>query len=546
MDAPSDHSPLNRTLGRLDALAFVITAVVVLDTVGAVAVGGAQSFLWLAVMGLLFLVPSALVTAELSAAFPQEGGHYVWASRAFGRTVGAVSSLCYWVESPIWIGGSLAITTVAVVDTFFVHIGGRWALVGVLAFVLVAVGCALLPMRVGRFVPMVGAVARFAVLGAFTIAVFAYGLRHGLHGVRGFGAASPTFGVFAAVAPVLLYNYLGFDVAATAGGEMRDPQRDLPIAVLRGAAWTFLLYLIPVAAVLTVLPTASVTSLHGFTNCIDTVFTVFGGSADAAGTPHLAGAGLILGDLCAFGLVVVLVTSGATWLMGSVRSQAVACQDGAGPASLARVRADGTPQRLVIVSGLIATLTAVGSYTASGASADRYFAAALSLSIGAIALSYIAVFAALPRLRQTEPHVRRPYRVPGGDAGVWVVSGLAIAWTIVSLVLLAWPPVLPAAFSGQRGTFELTQLVPLALLVVAGATFAAFGRRGTRPSPARADRPQPLPMLDVRVVEQASRRPASFGAPSAPRAPSSVDRAALPGIRGTQRLALATTDEGET
>jgi len=43
-------------------------------------------------MGLLFLLPSALVTAELSAAFPHDGGHYVWASTAFGRVVGVVSS----------------------------------------------------------------------------------------------------------------------------------------------------------------------------------------------------------------------------------------------------------------------------------------------------------------------------------------------------------------------------------------------------------------------------------------------------------------------
>ena len=106
MSTAAEGLRLHKTLGRFDALAFVITAVVVLDTVGAVAVGGAQAFLWLAVMGLSFLIPSALITAELGAALPHEGGHYVWTSRAFGRTAGGFSSLLYWVESPIWIGGS--------------------------------------------------------------------------------------------------------------------------------------------------------------------------------------------------------------------------------------------------------------------------------------------------------------------------------------------------------------------------------------------------------------------------------------------------------
>jgi glutamate:GABA antiporter len=51
---------------------------VVVDTVGAVAVGGGQALTWLVIMlGLFFFAPSALITAELGAAIPEEGGVYV-------------------------------------------------------------------------------------------------------------------------------------------------------------------------------------------------------------------------------------------------------------------------------------------------------------------------------------------------------------------------------------------------------------------------------------------------------------------------------------
>jgi glutamate:GABA antiporter len=483
----AEPSQLRRTLGRLDALAFVITAVVVLDTIGAVAVGGAQAFLWLAVMGVLFLYPSALVTAELSAAFPQEGGHYVWASKAFGRTVGALSSLFYWAESPIWIGGSLAITSVAVVDRSFVRLDGARALAGVLVFVAITIGCALLPMRIGRLVPIVGAAARFALLGGFTLAVGIYAASHGVHGVRHLTDFSPTFATFGAIVPVLLYNYLGFDIPATAGGELRDPQRDLPRAALQGGAWTFVLYAVPVAAVLVVLPATSVTSLHGFIDAIDVVFTPFGGHVGVDGRAHLAGAGRVLADLCALGFVVVLLTSGATWLIGSVRSQAIACLDGAGPVSLGRLDDDGTPRRLVLVSGAIATAVALGAYAVSGSNADRYFTAALSLSIATIAISYLAAFAALPRLRRTHAQVPRPYRIPGGACGAYLASGLCVAWTLGSLALMLWPPQLPTGFAHGRLAFELTQCIPLAALALAGVAFAASGRgaRSTEPAPDR-------------------------------------------------------------
>ena len=471
---------MRRTLGSVDALAFVITAVVVLDTIGAVASGGAQAFVWLAVMGLLFLLPSALVMAELSAAFPQEGGHYVWASTAFGRVVGAVSSFFYWVESPIWIGGSLAITAAAVIDQFFVPLGGVRTLAVLLAFVAVTIGLSLLPMRVARIVPLVGAISRVILLGGFTLAVVAYGVRHGVHGITVPDLGAPSLATFTAVVPVMLYNYLGFDVPATAGDEMRDPQRDLPRAALHGGIWTFVLYAVPVAAVLLLLPEGSVTSLGGFIDAIRTVFTTFGGtadlSADGSGTTTLTGAGLVLGDLAALGFVVVLVTSGATWLMGAVRSQSVACRDGAGPSSLGRMSSDGVPRRLVLVSGAVATVTALGVFSVTGSDAERYFTAALSLSIATLAISYVAVFAALHRLRVTHPNVPRPYRIPGGRVGALAAGGSALVWTVLALGLLVWPPTLPAAFADDRVGFEVASLAPLLLLAAGAALFALRGR----------------------------------------------------------------------
>jgi amino acid transporter len=502
------ETEIRRTLGSVDALAFVITAVVVLDTIGAVASGGAQAFVWLAVMGLLFLLPSALVTAELSAAFPHEGGHYVWASTAFGRVVGAVSSFFYWVESPIWIGGSLAITAAAVVDQFFVPLGGLRTLSFVLGFVVVTIGLSLLPMRIARLVPLVGAVSRVVLLGGFTLAVVAYAVHHGVHGITATTLGAPSLATFTAVVPVLLYNYLGFDVPATAGGEMRDPQRDLPRAAMHGGVWTFVLYAVPVAAVLMLLPPGSVTSLGGFIDAIRTVFTEFGGDVDPSGEATLTGVGLVLGDLAALGFVVVLVTSGATWLMGAVRSQSVACRDGAGPLSLGQVGADGVPRRLVLVSGVVAIVTALGVYAVTGSDAERYFTAALSLSIATLAISYVAVFAALHRLRITHPDVPRPYRIPGGHLGAILAGGSALLWTVLALGLLVWPPTLPEAFADDRLGFELASMLPLLLLGAGAALFAVRGRQAR----AHLD----VVVLDRPVVELPQQRTSSASTSGTP------------------------------
>ena len=109
-------------------------------------------------------------------------------------------------------------------------------------------------MRLGRFVPSRGRVALMALFSGVTVAIVRRPVRRRPR-VRGRVDLHPRAG-FAALVPVLLYNYLGFDVPSAAAGEMRDPQRDLPAGILRAGVWTFVLYAVPVLATLLVLPPA--------------------------------------------------------------------------------------------------------------------------------------------------------------------------------------------------------------------------------------------------------------------------------------------------
>ena len=146
----AERAKLRRELGRLDAICLLIAAIVVLDTLGTVARGGAQTLTWLAVVAVLFFVPAGLVIAELGAAFPNQGGPYVWTRLAFGRHAGSLVALIYFVETPVWVGGSAAITFVAVVDRLIVPLEGAWRVPVALAFVRATVALAVAPLRAGK------------------------------------------------------------------------------------------------------------------------------------------------------------------------------------------------------------------------------------------------------------------------------------------------------------------------------------------------------------------------------------------------------------
>lgn len=494
--AIEEKKKLRKHFARFDILFFLICTLVGLDTIGSVAAKGPEGFSWLLILGILFFIPYALLTSELGSAFPEEGGPFVWTRLAFGRLVAAVNALIYWVSNPIWVGGTLSILAATTFQDFFFTLGGPHIrhlggtslgeIIFVFAFIWFTVIAAILSFNIGKWIPTIGAFVRIAVLSVFTISVVLYALKNGVHGF-GAGDFGITYIGFIGLVPVLFFNYVGFELPSAAGEEMKDPQRDVPFTVFRSAIGTVLLYGGPILAILLVLPQARVTSLSGFIDSIKTVFTVYGGSIAADGTPTLAGLGAVLGGLCAIAFILALLSSGTTWVMGADRAQAMAALDGAAPRILGTFSARfGTPIAVNLLSGIIATIVMLLAFALSSGDANKYFAAVLGLAISTTTISYLAIFPALLKLRLSHPHVPRPYRIPGGIAGAVVATVLTTGFALLATVALLYPGIgtatpdssLPTGFTGVDGRtqYEATQLLPLLAFVVIGLLFYVSGR----------------------------------------------------------------------
>ena len=481
--AVEENAKLQRHFGRFDMFFFLICTLVGLDTIGAVAANGAQGFTWLMFLGLVFFIPYAFLTAELGAAFTEEGGPYIWTKLALGRFVSGVNAIIYWISNPIWLGGTLTITAVSVFNEFFHNRGNGEYIFGLL-FIWFSVWAAILSFGVGKWIPTLGAWGRMIVLGFFSVTVAIYAIKHGVHGVH-VGNFSPTYTAFIALVPVLFFNYVGFELPNAAGDEMKNPQRDVPFTVIRAAVAAILLYGVPILMILLVLPLSQVTSLGGFIDSIKTVFTVYGGHVGA--TPAqttLSGAGKVLGDVAAAAFIWALISSGTTWIMGADRAEAVACYDGAGPRFLGRFSSKfGTPIAVNFMSGIISSLFMILAFYLTSGSTAKYFSAALSLAISTTTIAYLAIFPALYLLRKKLPDVHRPYRVPGGDTGALIISILCFGWSALATVALLWPGLgqsnpdshLPTGFQGQRLQFELSQFVPIAIFLGLGVLFYYLG-----------------------------------------------------------------------
>jgi len=503
-----EKSKLRRHFRRFDMVFYLICTVVTLDTIGAVAANGAQGFTWLLFLGVFFFLPYGLAIAELGAAFPAEGGPYVWTRLAFGRPLAAVNSVIYWVSNPIWVGGSLTIVSLAAVGEFFAPVTGAWQYVYALAFIWFTIAAAIIALRYGKWVPTLGAWARGAVLAFFELSVVLYAVKHGLHGLAGHSFV-PTYAVFIAVVPVLFFNYAGLEVPSAAGEEMTSPRRDVPFAVLWSGLATILAYGLPILSIVLVLPSSQLSGLAGFLDAAKAVFTVYGGHVATSGAVTLTGAGLLLGRITVITFVFALASAGTTWIMGADRTEAVASMDGGGPRLLGRFSARfGTPIGMNLLSGAVATILMVAAFRITGGDASKYFSAVLGLTISTTTISYLLIFPALVRLRYTHPLVERPYRVPWGAAGAWACSVIPTFWALLATVALIWPgfgvgwfgtggnpndDLAALGFGGQRLQYELSQIVPLAVIVGVGLAFYLLGRPARRDIALELVTGEPLP-----------------------------------------------------
>jgi amino acid transporter len=507
-----EKAKLRRNFRRFDMLLFTVCALVGLDTLGSVANGGPQAFFWLVLLAVLFLLPYALLMAEVGSTFTLEGGPYEWMKMAWGRMVGSLGAMLYWVTNPIWVGGSLVLTATAAFSATFTDLNkgeiDLWsghpiyivAMLFGLAFIWASIIVAIVSLDKGKWIPNVGAIGRFVVLGVFSLTVVLYAIKHGVHSAPSLGDFNP-FGqgwnqgitLALGIVPVILFNYVGFELQNGAAEEMVNAQRDVPITVIRSGIIAVVAYVIPIFGIILVLPSDQVSGLSGFMDSVTQVFSVYGG------------AGGFMTKLAAVLFILALMTSGAVWMIGSDRVAAIAAADGGAPRFFGKFSSTfGRPVRVNVTSGIVSTLFFLSATVVfTGGHAAELFTVVLYLATSTTLLSYLLIFPAVWKLRRTHGHVHRPYRFPGGEG----------ALTAAVVVVTAFPGTLENWLGGSytwsdswtisRTEFESFTLGTLAVFIVVALVGYVLGAPTRRQSVAisleveaaldASDEPQPEP-----------------------------------------------------
>jgi glutamate:GABA antiporter len=474
-----EKAKLRKVLRRSDLVLFTACAIVGLDSVAFAAEAGAQAITWLVISLVIFLIPYGMLVAELGSAFPVEGGPYEWVKMSFGRLAGSVTAVLYWLSNPIWVGGTLAATTIATLNDFVLSkpLGTTGEIVVGLIFTWLTVGTAIVAFRYGKWAPNVGTVIKIVVIAVFTVLFIVFLVNHGRPAGSSTAAdLKPSVNGFLTVIGVLVFLWVGFELSSGASEEMHNPQRDVPRMIVGSGIIGAALYGLAILGIILVISKAGLSNVAGFTDAYKAVATDL----------HSHALDVTFGVL----IILTLLGSGSVWLEGADRTQAIAALDGAAPSFMGRFSRIGTPVTVNILSGLIASAFVCFAFLITKGSLADFFSIMIALVISTTSVSYVLVFPALIALRRKYPDAPRPYRVPGGMAGAWLAAGISELFVVITAITLLWPGAINAWFGQSysiesswgvsRVFFESVTLGAFGVMIAVGVAFWAAGSLGRR------------------------------------------------------------------
>jgi amino acid transporter len=349
-----------------------------------------RALLILVLTPLLWSLPTAFMVGELSSALPDEGGYYAWVRRGLGN---------FWGFQEAWLSLVGSIFDMAIYPTLFIAYFSRlvpWVRVGhreIVVGLVMVIACTALNLA-GIHVVGITSLWLFLVLSApFALIVLIAPFKAGTLAHAAAAPSTLNVGLLGGTL-VAMWNYMGWDSASTIARGVERPERTYPRAMIASVILVALTYLLPVFAVsLTGLPSSAFET---------------GSWADVAG--------LIGGDWLRVALVLGGMVSGFgifnALVMSYVRLPLAMAQDGMLPRVFAKVYPKTQSPWVAILACAAGWAFCLG----------LGFESLVTLDILLYGASVTLEFIALVALRIREPHLHRPFRVPGGLAGAVIVG----------------------------------------------------------------------------------------------------------------------------
>ena len=413
-----------------------VTAVVSLRGLPAEAEYGVSSAFYYLFAAIVFLIPTALVAAELAAMFSdKQGGVFRWVGEAFGKRMGFLAIWLQWVESTIWYPtvltfGAVSLAFIGMNDTHDMTLASNriYTLVVVLAIYWIATFISLKGMSwVGKVSKIGGLVGTIIPAGLLVILAIVYLIGGGESQLDFHGNFFPDFSNFnnLVLASSIFLFYAGMEMGGIHVKDVDNPSVNYPKAVFIGSFVTVLIFVLGTFSLGIIIPKSDINLTQSLLVGFDRYFDFIRASW--------------LSPIIAIALAFGVLAGVLTWVAGPSKGIFAVGRAGYLPPFFQKTNKIGVQRNILLIQGAIVTL--LGLLFVVMPSVQSFYQILSQLTVLLYLIMYLMMFAAAIYLRYNMKKANRPFRICGkGNGLMWLIGGLGFLGSLLAFILSFIPP----------------------------------------------------------------------------------------------------------
>ncbi|MFF7339948.1 APC family permease [Streptomyces sp. NPDC008163] len=391
--------------------------------------GLACVFLYL-LPAVVFLLPTALVSAELASGWP--GGVYRWVSEGLSKPLGFLAVWCQFAMTIFYYPSLLAFvaSTIAYVIDPSLASNGLYTAIVIMVLYWTGVWVSSRGTKALAGLSSWGLVIGTLIPGTVLVVLGMVFLGQGNASAAPMTSAHllPQWTGLASL--VLIVNnflsYSGMEMNAVHVSSLRDPAKEYPKSMFLAMGLVLLIFILPALAISWVVPASQLSLTAGVMQAFDAFFAHF----------HVGW----MTPIAAVMLVSAALGGMLTWLAGPSKGLLeISRSEGYLPPYLQRLNKNGIQQNILVTQGIVTTVIALLYALIPNVSSVYWIFSTITTQVYLIV--YLLMFVAAVRLRKTQPDHPRGYRVPA----LGVLCGVGL---LASLAALAIGFVPPSQFGG--------------------------------------------------------------------------------------------------
>ncbi|MDO8953832.1 MAG: amino acid permease [Gammaproteobacteria bacterium] len=419
-----------KKIGTFALVMLIVGGIDSIRNLPATALFGTSLLFFAVCSALIFLIPSALVSAELSSTIPEQGGIYHWVKLAFGEKVGFLSIWLQWINTMVWfpsILSFLAGTLAYVVDPSLAN--NKLYLVSVI--LIIFWGLTLLNLKglhvsakFSNFCVIIGTLVPMALIVVLAGVWVFSGKPIQLHFTHANLLPSLHNSENWVALIAIMTAFLGMELVTVHIKDVKDPHKSFPKALSISVILIVVTMMLGSLAIALVLPAGQINLVNGVIQAFSNFFASY----------HLS----FLIPTMAVALVVGNLGGMITWVISPAKGLLQASQSGFLPAILGKENKNGVAANLLIVQAILVSIFCVAFLLMPSVNGSYWLLSDLSTQL--YMLMYLMMFVAAITLKYKLKPATTGFTIPGKKIGMWITCLIGLFGCIVTIIVGYIPP----------------------------------------------------------------------------------------------------------